>query len=82
MYLLRRPISFSDRIPDRFYVTSMEFLWLSRRCRPRETSPAARSEKKRLFSQARRMRNPLLHYTCRALYRRIHRDVIVYIFAY
>ena len=54
-------MSFYDRIPDRFYVTSMEFLWLSRRCPPRETSPAARSEKKRLFLQARRVPNPLLH---------------------
>ena len=31
MQLLRRPISASDRIPDRFYVISMEFLSLSRR---------------------------------------------------
>ena len=31
MKLLRRPISASDRIPDRFYVISMEFLSLSRR---------------------------------------------------
>ena len=31
MYLLRRPISASDRIPDKFYVISMEFLSLSRR---------------------------------------------------
>ena len=31
MELLRRPISASDRIPDRFYVISMEFLSLSRR---------------------------------------------------
>ena len=29
MKLLRRPISASDRIPDRFYVISMEFLSLS-----------------------------------------------------
>ena len=29
--LLRRPISPSDQIPDRFYVISMEFLLLSRR---------------------------------------------------
>ena len=31
MKLLRRPISASDRIPNRFYVISMEFLSLSRR---------------------------------------------------
>ena len=31
MWLLRRPISASDRIPDKFYVSSMEFLSLSRR---------------------------------------------------
>ena len=31
MKLLRRQISASDRIPDRFYVISMEFLSLSRR---------------------------------------------------
>ena len=31
MYLLRRPISASDRIPDRFYVISIEFQSLSRR---------------------------------------------------
>ena len=31
MQLLRRPISASDRIPDSFYVISMEFLSLSRR---------------------------------------------------
>ena len=31
MKLLRRPISPSDRIPDRFCVISMEFLSLSRR---------------------------------------------------
>ena len=31
MKLLRRPISASDQIPDRFYVISMEFLSLSRR---------------------------------------------------
>ena len=31
MQLLRRPISASDQIPDRFYVISMEFLSLSRR---------------------------------------------------
>ena len=31
MKLLRRPISASDRIPDRFYVISMEFLLRSRR---------------------------------------------------
>ena len=31
MYLLRRPISASDRNPERFYVTSIEFLSLSRR---------------------------------------------------
>ena len=31
MQLLRRPISASHRIPDRFYVISMEFLSLSRR---------------------------------------------------
>ena len=37
---LRRPVSTSDRIPDRFYVISMEFLSLSRR------------EKKRMFLQA------------------------------
>ena len=32
MKLLRRPISPSDQIPDRFYVISMEFLSLSQRC--------------------------------------------------
>ena len=54
MKLLRRPISASDRIPDRFYVVSMEFLSLSRRIEvpPRETSPSAKSEEKRMFSQA------------------------------
>ena len=54
MKLLRRPISASDRIPDRFYVISMEFLSLSRRIEvpPRETSPSAKSEEKRMFSQA------------------------------
>ena len=31
MQLLGRPISASDRIPDRFYVISMDFLSLSRR---------------------------------------------------
>ena len=31
MWLLRRPISASDRIPDKFYVIIMEFLSLSRR---------------------------------------------------
>ena len=31
MYLLRPPICASDRIPDRFYVISMEFQSLSRR---------------------------------------------------
>ena len=31
MKLLRRPINASDRIPDRFYVISIEFLSLSRR---------------------------------------------------
>ena len=31
MKLLRRQISASDRIPDRFYVISMEFLSLKRR---------------------------------------------------
>ena len=31
MYLLRRSISASDRIPDRFYAISIEFLLLSRR---------------------------------------------------
>ena len=31
MKLIRRPISASDRIPDRFYVISMDFLSLSRR---------------------------------------------------
>ena len=32
----------------------MEFLSLSRELSPRETSPAARNEEKRLFSQAKR----------------------------
>ena len=32
MKLLRRQISTSNRIPDRFYVISMEFLSLSHRC--------------------------------------------------
>ena len=31
MYLLRRPISASDKIPNRFYVIGLEFLSLSRR---------------------------------------------------
>ena len=31
MYLLRRPISASDQISDRFYVISMEILSQSRR---------------------------------------------------
>ena len=43
MKLLRRQISASDRIPDRFYVISMEFLSLSRR-----RFSAAMSEEKRL----------------------------------
>ena len=38
MKLVFLPISTSDRIPDRFYVVSMEFLSLSRRLPPRETS--------------------------------------------
>ena len=52
MLLLRRQSAVYDRIPDRVYVISMEFLSLSRDVPPRETSPAARSEEKRLFSQA------------------------------
>ena len=54
MNLLRRPISASDRIPDRFYVIRMEVLSLSRRrsILPRKTSPAAKSEEKRMFSKA------------------------------
>ena len=52
MLLLRRQSAVYDRIPDRFYVISMEFLSLSRDVPPRETSPAARIEEKRLFSRA------------------------------
>ena len=39
MYLLRRPISASYQIPDRFYVISMEFLSLSRRRSPARNVP-------------------------------------------
>ena len=53
MYLLRRPISASDRIPDKFYVISMEFLSLSRRRPSARNVPSAKSEEKRMFSQAR-----------------------------
>ena len=53
MYLLRQPISAPDRIPDRFYDISMDFLSLSPRpVPPRETTPVAKNEEKRLFSQA------------------------------
>ena len=52
MLLQRRPISASDQIPDRFYVISMEFLSLSRRRSSARTSSAAKSEEKRMFSQA------------------------------
>ena len=52
MLLQRRPISASDQIPDRFYAISMEFLSLSRRRSSARTSSAAKSEEKRMFSQA------------------------------
>ena len=50
--LLRRPISASDRIPDRFCVIGMDFLSLSRRreseTRNAKRPSAAMSEEKRL----------------------------------
>ena len=48
--LLRRPISASDQIPDRFYVMSIEFLSLRRRRLFCKTSLAARSEERLLYS--------------------------------
>ena len=47
MKLLRRPISASDRIPDRFCVIGMEFLSLSRR---RSSSRGETSAVRRLTS--------------------------------
>ena len=39
MELLRRPISASDWILDRFYIISMEFLSLSHRCSSAQNVP-------------------------------------------
>ena len=50
MQLLHSPISAYDRILKQFYVISMD--WVAD-VPPCETSPAAMSEEKRLFSQAR-----------------------------
>ena len=50
--LLHRPISAYDRIPDRFHIISMEFLSLSRRRSSSRNILAAKSEEKRMFSQA------------------------------
>ena len=47
MYLLRRQISTSDRIPDRFYVISMEFLLLSRRCSSTRNVPSDEEQEAR-----------------------------------
>ena len=41
MKLPRRPISSSDRIQDRFYVITMEFLSLSRRCSSARNVPSS-----------------------------------------
>ena len=40
MELLRRPISASDWILDRFYIISMEFLSLSHRCSSTQNVPS------------------------------------------
>ena len=52
MQLFHRPISASDRIPDRFTSSVWNFCRWVADVPPRETSPAAKSEEKRMFSQA------------------------------
>ena len=57
MKLLRRPISASDRIPDRFYVISMEFLSLSRRRSSARNVPSGEEQGETDFFATRKNKN-------------------------
>ena len=68
MNLLRRPISASDRIPDRFWVINMEFLSLSRRSSSSRNVPQRRWARRNVCrAKASDARAKLLFCTSKAL---------------